>query len=331
MSGRVVVVTGGSAGVGRATAEAFARRGDRVAVVARDRDRVEAAVGELERLGAPQAVGSVADVADPAALEEAAETVERELGPIDVWVNNAMTAVLGKVRDTTAEDFRRVSDVTYLGSVHGYLAALTVMRPRDRGTIVQVGSALAWRGIPLQASYCSAKHAIQGFYESLRTELMHENSNIKLTIVHLPGLNTTQFGWVRLRGLHQHPQPVAPVFQPEVAAKAIVHAAKHPRRQLWVGLPTYYTIIGNWLAPAIQDRYLANTAFGGQQSDRSAAPDRDDYLHTPVDDDTDRGSHGIFDDRAKNHSLALELTLRRGIIAAAIASASAAALAAAAR
>ena len=327
----VVVITGASAGIGRATAVRFAKEGYDVGLIARGEAGLDGARRDVEAAGR-RALVLPLDVADADAVMQAAHRVERELGPIDVWVNNAMTAVLGQVRDTTAADFRRVSEVTYLGSVHGYLAALAVMRPRDRGTIVQVGSALAWRGIPLQASYCAAKHAIQGFYESLRTELMHEGSNIKLTIVHLPGLNTPQFGWVRLRGLHKHPQPVAPVFQPEVAAKAIVHAAQRPRRQLWVGLPTYYTIIGNWVAPAIQDRYLAKTGFGGQQSDRPVSPEREDYLHTAVDDDTDRGSHGIFDERAKDRSLALELTLRRAVIAAGVAGvAGAAALAAAAR
>ena len=323
----IAVITGASAGVGRATALRFAQKGYDVGLIARGRAGLDGARRDVEATGR-RALVLPLDVADPDAVMHAADRVERELGPIDVWVNNAMTAVLGEVRDTTAEDFRRVTEVTYLGSVHGYLAALAMMRPRDRGTIVQVGSALAWRGIPLQATYCAAKHAIQGFYESLRSELIHEGSNIRLTIVHLPGLNTTQFGWVGLRGLHKHPQPVAPIFQPEVAAKAIVHAAQRPRRQLWVGLPTYYTIVGNWLAPALQDRYLAKTAFGGQQTDRPVAADREEYLHTAVDDDSDLGSHGIFDDQAKDRSPALEVTLRRSAVAAAVAVAAGAAVAA---
>jgi NAD(P)-dependent dehydrogenase (short-subunit alcohol dehydrogenase family) len=327
---RVVVVTGASAGVGRATAIRFAREGYDVGLIARGRAGLEGARRDVEAQGR-RALVLPLDVADADAVREAAERVERELGPIDVWVNNAMTAVLGRVWDSTAEDFRRVTEVTYLGSVHGYLAALSVMRPRDRGTIVQVGSALAWRGIPLQATYCAAKHAIQGFYESLRTELSAEGSNIKLSMVHLPGLNTTQFGWVKLRGLTKHPQPVAPIFQPEVAAKAIVSAAKRPRRQLWVAFPTYYTIMGNWFAPALEDLYLTKTAVGGQQTDQPAAPDREDYLHAPVDDDTDRGPHGIFDDQAKDRSIALELTLRRRPIAAAAALALGAAVAAGVR
>lgn len=311
----VVAITGASAGVGRATAVRFAQRGYDVALMARGRAGLEAARSQVESAGR-RALVLPLDVSDADAVMQAAEQIERDLGPIDVWVNNAMTAVLGEVRDTSPEEFRRVTEVTYLGSVHGYLAALSVMRPRNRGTIVQVGSALAWRGIPLQATYCAAKHAIQGFYESLRTELIHESSAIRLAMVHLPGLNTTQFGWVRLRGLHRHPQPVAPIFQPAVAAKAIVHAAEHPRRQLFVGFPTYYTILGNWLAPALEDWYLARTAVGGQLSERPRAPDRRDYLFEPVDDEEDHGSHGIFDDRARPRSIALELTLRRRAIAA---------------
>ena len=313
MSG-VVAITGASAGIGRATAVRFARRGYDVALLARGRAGLEGGRREVEAAGG-RALVLALDVSDAGAVQEAAQRIERELGPIDVWVNNAMTAVLGEVRDTSPDEVRRVAEVTYLGSVHGYVAALSVMRPRNRGTIVQVGSALAWRGIPLQASYCAAKHAIQGFYESLRSELIHEGSDIKLAMVHLPGLNTPQFGWVRLRGLDRHPQPVAPIFQPEVAAKAIVHAAEHPRRQLFVGLPTYYTILGNWFAPALQDWYLARTAVGGQLSDRPTAPERPDYLFEPVDEEEDHGSHGIFDDQAKDRSIALELTLRRRAIA----------------
>jgi len=261
-----------------------------------------------------------------------ADRVEAELGPIDVWVNNAMTAVLAEVRNTEPEEFRRVMEVTYLGSVHGTLAALRHMGPRDRGTIVQVGSALARRGIPLQATYCAAKHGIQGFAESLRTELRHQGSSVRTSLVQLPGINTTQFGWVRLRGIDHHPQPVAPIYQPEVAADAILAMADRPRRELWVGVPTYYTIVGSWLAPWLQDWFLARTNYEGQESDRPVAPDRQDYLFAPVDDDEDRGAHGIFSEEAKTSSPALWATLhRRELLAGLGAGAGALAAAAAAR
>src|SRR4051812_25391172 len=230
---RVVVVTGASAGVGRATAVAFGRRGARVALIARGAAGLKAAAAEIRAAGG-EALPLPLDVADADAVEAAAARVEETWGPIDVWVNAAMTAVLGEVADTTAEDFRRVTEVTYLGSVYGQLAALRRMLPRDRGTIVQVGSALCYRGIPLQATYCGAKHAILGFVESLRTELLHRGSNVRLTVVHLPGLNTPQFGWVKT-ALPRHPQPVPPIYQPEVAADAIVWAAQHRRREIWVG------------------------------------------------------------------------------------------------
>ncbi len=247
----VVVITGASAGVGRATAVAFARRGAAVALLARGTDGLEGACRDVEQAGG-RALPIATDVADHEQVEAAAERVERELGPVDVWVNVAMTAILAEVRNTRPEEFRSVVEVTFLGSVHGAMAALSRMQERDRGTIVQVGSALARRGIPLQATYCGAKHGIQGFVESLRTELLHQNSNVKISMVQLPGLNTPQFGWVRTRGLTKHPRPVAPVYAPEVAADAIVWAADHPRRELWVRLPTYYTILGNWFAPGFR-------------------------------------------------------------------------------
>ena len=308
---RVVVITGATAGVGRATARAFAARGDGVALLARGEDRLEATRSELAAAGARVIACSV-DVADAAAVEAAAQRAEDELGPIDVWVNCAMTSVLAFVHETSAEEFRRVSEVDYLGYVHGTLAALQRMRPRDRGTIVMVGSALAYRGIPLQASYCAAKHAIRGFADALRCELMYEGSGVKVTTVHLPGLNTPQFGWVRTT-LRRQPQPVAPFYQPELAAAAVLWASDHPRREFFVGGPTVATIVANRLAPRIADRYLTRTSVDAQQAESPIDPGRPDYLFEPL--PGDRGAHGQFDDEAKERSLAWTLTKRRARIA----------------
>src|SRR4051794_27638301 len=261
----VIVIAGASAGVGRATARAFAGPGVRIGLIARGRAGLEAAAREVRAAGG-DALVLPCDLSDPDAVEAAADRVEQEYGAIDCWVNVAMVAVLAEVTETSAAEFRRVMEVTYLGAVHGTQAALRRMLPRDRGKIVQVGSALGYRGIPLQATYCGAKHAVEGFVQSLRTELAHRRSNVGLSIVQLPGLNTTQFTWVRAR-TEGVPQPVAPVYQPEVAARAIVWAATHDRREVWVGVPTVYTIWGQRLAPWLAGWYLARTAFGGQQSD----------------------------------------------------------------
>jgi short-subunit dehydrogenase len=326
---KVAVVTGASAGIGRATARELGRRGYAVGLLARGEAGLRAAQREIESSGG-RAMHVPVDVADADAVDAAAGQIEAELGEIDLWVNVAMTAVLGEVRHTTADEFRRVTEVTYLGSVHGTQAALRRMLPRDRGKIVQVGSALARRGIPLQATYCGAKHAIQGFVESLRAELMHAGSNVSITVVQLPGLNTTQFGWVRLREPVRHePQPVAPIYQPEVAARAIAWAAEHKRRELWVGYPTTLTIVGNWFAPRIQDWYLAKTGYGGQQTDTAASPDRRDYLFEPLDVDADRGSHGGFDDQAKSRAPQLWASMHRRSLAAGLLGAMGAAAAAA--
>ncbi len=313
---RVVVVTGASAGVGRATARRFAEEGDAIALIARGMERLEAAAREVEALGGC-ALALPLDVGEPEALEAAAAQVEAELGPIDVWVNNAMVTVYAPVTRLTPEEFRRVTEVTYLGSVWGTMAALRRMLPRDRGTIVQVGSALAYRGIPLQSAYCGAKHGLEGFYDSLRTELLHDGSNIRVTIVELPGLNTPQFSWGRTK-MPREPKPVPPIFQPEVAADAIVWASRHPRRELYVGWPTFEAIVGNKIAPGLADRYLARTGYDAQQSDEPVPPDRPDNLFEPV--PGDFAARGRFDGRAKPRSVQLWLTKhRRWLLAGALA------------
>jgi NAD(P)-dependent dehydrogenase (short-subunit alcohol dehydrogenase family) len=325
----IVVITGASAGVGRAVARAFARRGDDVALLARNEDGLEAAADEVRRQGR-RALAIPTDVADPAQVDAAADRVTAELGPIDVWVNDAMATIFSPVHEIAPEEFRRTTEVTYLGQVYGTMAALKRMIPRDQGTIVQVGSALAYRGIPLQAAYCGAKHAVRGFTDSLRCELMHDKRNVHVTTVHLPGMNTTQFGLVRLR-MPKRPRPVAPVYQPEVAADAIVWAAEHPhRRELWVGGSTVMTIVGNKLAPWVADRYLARTGYGGQQTDQPADDHRKqtDYLFSPV--PGDHGAHGPFGDEAKPHSRQVWLAEHRRALAAAAGAGAAAAAGAAA-
>jgi NAD(P)-dependent dehydrogenase (short-subunit alcohol dehydrogenase family) len=304
----VVVITGASAGVGRATAREFARHGAAIGLVARGRDGLEAARREVRDLGGDALVLPL-DVADAAAVDEAADVVERKFGPIGVWVNNAMASVFSPVREMTAEEYRRVTEVTYLGAVHGTLSALKRMLPRDRGTIVQVGSALAYRSIPLQSAYCAAKHAIVGFTDSLRSELLHDGSRVHLTAVHLPALNTPQFGWVKSR-LPRKPQPVPPIFQPEVAARAIYYAAHHRRRELMVGLSTKTAIVGQKIAPGFADRYLARNGYDAQQFDGPADPNRPNNLWEPL--PGDWGAHGSFDRQASSRSPELWLELHRG-------------------
>jgi NAD(P)-dependent dehydrogenase (short-subunit alcohol dehydrogenase family) len=298
---RTVVITGASAGVGRATARLFAERGAGVGLIARGREGLDGARRDVEALGA-QAVVLPADVGDPDQVEAAAATAEAELGPIDVWVNNAMVTMLAPLDDIDAGEFRRVTETTYLGTVHGTMSALHRMKRRDRGTIVQVGSALAYRGIPLQSAYCGAKHAIEGFTESVRAELLHDDSGVHLTMVQLPALNTPQFDWCRTR-LPNRPQPVPPIYQPEVAARAIAWAAAHRRRQLLVGGPTLKVVLGNKFAAGLGDRYLARTGYDSQQAEEPIDADRDDNLFEPV--DRDAGAHGRFDAEARDDSVQL--------------------------
>jgi len=298
----VVVVTGASAGIGRAAVRRFAAEGYDVALIARGNAGLSAAAAEVRQHGS-RALEIPCDVADADAVEAAAERTEQELGPIDVWVNNAMVSVFAPVSEMKPEEYKRVTEVTYLGYVYGTMAALKRMRQRNGGTIVQVGSALAYRSIPLQSAYCAAKSAIVGFTDSLRSELIHDNSNVHVTVVHMPAVNTPQFDWVRSR-LPKQSQPVPPIFQPEVAADAIHFAAHHRRRELWVGRSSIGTIIAQKLIPGWMDRYLASNGFSGQQTDQQRDPQRPDNLYGPVDDNGggDFGAHGDFDDRAYESS-----------------------------
>jgi NAD(P)-dependent dehydrogenase (short-subunit alcohol dehydrogenase family) len=291
---RVVVVTGASAGVGRATARAFGRRGDRVALLARGEEGLRDACQEVESAGGT-ALGIAVDVADAERVEAAAQRAEQELGPIDVWVNDAMTTVLAPFEELTAAEYRRATEVTYLGYVWGTMAALRRMRPRDHGTIVQVGSALAYRAIPLQAPYCAAKFAVRGFTDSIRTELIHDKSRVHITMVQLPAVNTPQFDWCDTR-LPNQPQPVPPIYQPEVPADAIVWAAEHRRRELWVGGSTVLAIAGNTIAPWLADRYLGRTGYAAQQTQQPVGPDRRSNLYEPV--PGPHATHGRFDDES---------------------------------
>jgi NAD(P)-dependent dehydrogenase (short-subunit alcohol dehydrogenase family) len=308
----VIAITGASAGVGRATARRFAREGARIGLIARGEERLQATAREVEALGG-EAVVLPLDVVDADALDGAAAKIEERFGPLDVWVNNAMATVFAPVRDTTPDEFRRATEVTYLGTVWGTMAALRRMHPRNRGTIVQVGSALAYRSIPLQAAYCGAKSAIRGFTGSLRTELLHDGSRVHLTMVELPALNTPQFGWSRAK-MPRQPQPVPPIFQPEVAAEAIHYAAEHRRRELVVSWAAAKAIYGEKVAPGMLDRYLARNGYDAQQTDEPLEGEREGNLFEPV--PGDFAAHGAFDDEAKPRSLLFELDRRRGPIAA---------------
>ena len=311
----IVVITGASAGVGRATAQAFGKRHAKVGLIARGREGLEAAKREIESYGG-EAIVLPLDVSDHEAVEQAAAEVEKKFGPIDIWINNAMLSVFSPIMEMKPEEYKRVTEVTYLGYVYGTLAALRRMKPRDRGSIVQVGSALAYRGIPLQSAYCAAKHAVQGFHDSLLTELIHDGSKVKVVMVQMPALNTPQFRWVKSR-LPRKAQPVPPIFQPEVAAEAIVWSAYCDRREVNVGWPTQKAVWGNNLVPGYADRYLAKNGYEAQMIDEPEDPNRPDNLWKPV--PGDAGAHGVFDDRAEPVSIDLELNKRRPWIFAAAA------------
>lgn len=309
-SPQTVVITGASAGVGRATAQAFARRGARIGLIARGREGLEAARADVERLGG-EALVLPLDVADSEEVERAATAIEERFGPIDVWINNAMVSVFSPVAEMTAAEFARVTAVTYLGTVHGTLAALRRMQPRDSGIIIQVGSALAYRAIPLQSAYCAAKHAARGFTDSLRSELIHDGSRVRLTMVHLPAINTPQFDWTKSRLPHKA-QPVPPIFQPEIAADAILFCASRNRRELYVGWPSVQAIVGNKIAPGVLDHLLARVAYSGQQTGepREANPPENLWQSVPG----DRGAHGRFDAQAQSRSPELWFAKHRPLL-----------------
>lgn len=307
----VVVVTGASAGVGRAIVREFARHGASLGLLARGSEGLEDARREVEQEGG-QACVIPTDVADPAQVDHAAEQVESELGPIDIWINNAMVSVLSPAKDMTADEFRRVTEVTYLGYVHGTLAALRYMLPRDRGLIMQIGSALAYRAIPLQSAYCGAKHAIQGFTESLRSELIHDGSHVQMSTVHLPAVNTPQFSWIKSR-MPRQPQPVPPIYQPEVIARAVWAVAHNPRREFWAGLPTVAAIVGDKVMPGSLDHYLAWVGYESQQSTDSIDPGRPNNLYKPV--GGYYGARGQFNRDARDFSVQIWANINRGWLA----------------
>jgi NAD(P)-dependent dehydrogenase (short-subunit alcohol dehydrogenase family) len=307
----VVVVTGASAGLGRAIVRQFAENKAHIGLLARGRAGLEGAFKEVEEAGG-RALAIPTDVADPDQVEAAAEAVEQAFGPIDIWVNNAMTTVLSPVREMTPADFQRVTAVTYLGSVYGVMAALKRMLPRDRGSIIQIGSALAYRSIPLQSAYCAAKHALEGFMASLRSELLHDGSKVRIAIVHMPALNTPQFKWMKNR-LPEKPQPVPPIYQPELGAKAVFCMAHNSRREMYVGGSTVKAIVGNKIAPGLLDHYLAQAAYEGQQSGTPADPNSPNNLWEPV--EGDFGAHGDFDDCSRAHSIQLWANLHRNALA----------------
>ncbi len=297
----IIVVTGASAGVGRAIVQAFAKRGAHIGLLARGQAGLEGTARDVETLGG-KALLLPADVANAEQVELAAARAEEIFGPIDIWINAAMTSVFSPTMEMTSEDYKRVTEVTYLGFVYGTLAALRRMVPRDRGRIIQIGSALAYRGIPLQSAYCGSKHAIQGFTESVRSELMHDNSHVKISMVQLPAVNTPQFIWVKNR-LPNKPQPVPPIYQPEVIADAVTYIADHYRRQLYVGMSTVIAIQANKFFPGLGDWYLGKTGYKSQQTNEPANPFARNNLWAPVDNERDYEAHGTFDDRANNKSL----------------------------
>jgi NADP-dependent 3-hydroxy acid dehydrogenase YdfG len=319
---QVVVVTGSSGGVGRAIAHAFAKRGAHIGLLARGAEALDRVVEEVESLGG-QALALPTDVSDHAQVEAAAVALEERFGHIDVWVNDAMSTVFAQFIHLEPEEFKRATEVTYLGTVYGTMVALSRMKPRDHGTIIQVGSALSYRAIPLQAAYCGSKFAIRGFTDSIRVELMHDKSKVHLTMVQLPGVNTTQFNWCRSK-MPDHPQPVPPIYQPEIPAEAVYWASQHHRREVWVGASAVLAILGNRVAPSIADRYLARTGFKGQQMQgKPVSPDRPDNLFEPL--PQLAATHGIFDDQAKIRSPQMWMATHRPVVFGALAGFAAAA------
>ena len=310
LKGKVVVITGASAGLGRAMVREFASHGANIALLARGEDGLNAAVKEVEAMGG-KAKAYPADVADSEQINAAAQKIEAEFGPIDIWVNNAMVSVFGPLKKMESKDFKRVTEVTYLGQVYGTQTALKYMIPRDKGTIILIGSALAYRGIPLQSAYCGSKHAIHGFFESLRAELIHDKSNIKLSMVQMPAMNTTQFGFVKSY-LPNKPKPMGQIYEPEVAARAVVGVALSPRREAFVGYPTVETILGNKFLPGFLDYYLAKTGIKGQQTDQPTSPDRKDNLYDPL--PGDHGARGPFEAAAWDVSPEVWAAAHKGIL-----------------
>jgi NAD(P)-dependent dehydrogenase (short-subunit alcohol dehydrogenase family) len=305
-----VVITGASAGLGRAIAHEFGKAGARVGLISRDHTALNATAAEVERLGGNAAI-YMADVSDNRAVEAAAEFFEQRLGPIDIWINNAMVSVFAPVKDMEAAEYRRVTEVNYLGYVHGTLAALRRMLPRNQGRIIQIGSALAVRSIPLQSAYCASKHAIVGFTDSLRCELYHDNSQVRAIVIHMPAMNTPQFTWVKSR-LPKLPQPVPPIYEPEVGARVVLHAAltSSPRREYWVGGSTVKAIIGQKVFPGLLDLYLGKTGYKAQQRDEADSPERPNNVWQPV--STSLGAHGPFDGKSRAFSLEAEVSKHRG-------------------
>lgn len=315
---QTVVVTGASGGIGRASAIAFGRRGDTVVLIARGESGLNGAAKEVEQAGGKAIVMPV-DVADADAVDAAVQRIESEIGPIDTWVNVAFTSVFAPFDKISPAEYRRVTEVSYLGYVYATMAVLPHMKRRNRGVIVQVGSALAYRGIPLQSAYCGAKHAIQGFHESLRCELLHEKSGVRVTMVQMPAVNTPQFSWVLSR-LPRHAQPVPPIYQPEFAARGVLYAAEHPnRREYWVGATTMATLAANAVAPGLLDRYLGKTGFDSQQTGQPHDPDAPENLWHPADgsDGKDFGTHGIFDAKSRDSDPQLWASQHHGVLAAA--------------
>ena len=312
LEGRVVAITGASAGVGRAIAKEFAKSGARIGLIARGREGLLSAKREIESLGG-KAVVCIADVAHETELEKAADAIEREFGPIDIWINNAMVSVLGPIKTLSSKEIQRVTDVTYMGSVHGILIALRRMSLRQRGHIIQIGSALAYRSIPLQSAYCAAKHAVHGFIESLRSELIHDLSPIHLSEVHLPAVNTPQFAWMR-KHVAEDPQPVPPIYQPEVVARAVAYIARQPRRELWLGHSTMIAILGNRIFPWFADRYLAKRGYVGQFSETHRKRAAHDNLFFPADSREDFGARGDFTSQSRDRSIQFQLNSHRGLL-----------------